>query len=209
MTYRFAAAARWLAEQVKKEYHVWRGLWCRPKVPVRKKRQRTTGVLKAVLAVLEQGPCSVGEIVALASVQAGAEIVECGSVKLCRPIYTQGQVLAALRYAAHPKGGRKVLRDDKGRWMLVDNGLWTSRTSTLPGILYKVSNLSDDTQLIPSEVASPRNVYVDTGCPVEGWGGDKDDAPDLGPVMAEDEYLRLKVQIDEPPEAAPGSVEAV
>jgi len=171
MTNRLLATARWLAEQAK--IYFWPG-------PARKsKRTRTTGVLKAVLAVLEQGPCPVNEIVA----QAGG--------------YTRTQVLATLRYATSI--GR-VCRDDKGRWMLMP--------PAKPGEWFP-AKFGVSRGVVQPEAASPRNVYVDTGHPVEGWAGDKDDAPDLGPVMAEDEYLRLKAQIDEPPEAASGCAEVV
>jgi len=191
MTNRFAAAARWLAEQAK--IYFWPG----PKIPVAKKRRRTTGVLKAVLAVLEEGPCPVSEIMSRASIAAGAELVGVGDVAFYRPVYTRAQVVAALRYAATI--GR-VCRDDKGRWALMP--------PAKPGEWFP-AKFGVSRGVVQPEAASPRNVYVDTGHPVEGWAGDKDDAPDLGPVMAEDEYLRLKAQIDEPPEAASGCAEVV
>jgi len=126
MTNRFAAAARWLAEQAK--IYFWPG-------PARKrKRRRTTGVLKAVLTVLKQGPCPVNEIVAQVSALVGTGIFECGGVRFELPVYTRAQVLSTLRYAASIG---KVLRDDKGRWALVqtvappEEGDWRSQAEEM------------------------------------------------------------------------------
>ena len=96
MTNRLTAAVRWLAQQAriylapKRAAREVRRLLADERTGPPKRRTRQTGVLKAVLRVLADGPCPLAEVVA------GASLVDYATG---RHLYTRAQVLAALRYA--------------------------------------------------------------------------------------------------------------